>query len=262
VSGLQFEDDVSSHARTYAAHRPTYPLALFAYLATLAPGRDLAWDCGTGNGQAALELVRYFHHVYATDASAQQIGCAHPHDRIEYSVEAAEEVPLADDCVDLVTVAVAVHWFELSRFYAEVRRVLRPDGVVAVWTYHLPRVDPAVDAVVVRYYRDVLGGYWPEPFRYVESRYAELPFPFAEAPAPDFEMTANWDLHAFAAFLGTWSAARVYRQRQQQHPLARVWPELEAAWGERAQQRVVNWPLHLRVGWNGTAEELPRTAQL
>jgi SAM-dependent methyltransferase len=248
VDELKFEDHFSRIARTYAEHRPSYPAALFAYLATLAPGRDIAWDCGTGNGQAALELVRYFHHVYATDASAQQIGMAHPHERIEYRVEPAEEVSLADGCVDLITVAIAVHWFDLARFYAEARRVLRPAGVIAVWTYHLPVVTPQIDAVVLRYYRDVLAGCWSSRFGYVDRRYADLPFPFAEQEPPPFEVTADWDLHAFAAFLGTWSAAHVYQERHGRHPLGGLWNELEAAWGERAGKRLVRWPLHLRVG--------------
>src|SRR5690606_13750301 len=78
-SPVTFEDHFSKLAAAYAAHRPGYPAALFAYLAALAPARDLAWDCGAGNGQAAVSLVAHFAQVVATDASAQQIARAFPH---------------------------------------------------------------------------------------------------------------------------------------------------------------------------------------
>lgn len=244
----RFEDHFSPFARDYAEHRPSYPPALFAYLASVAPGRDLVWDCGTGNGQAALELVRYFHHVYATDASAEQIGRAHPHERVEYRVESAEEVSLADECVDLVTVAVAAHWFDLDAFYGEVRRVLRPDGVIAAWTYHLPVIELAVDDIIGHLYANVLGGCWSEKFRHVHSRYAELPFPFEEFAAPSFEITAYWDLGALVGFIETWSAVQRFRERHGSHPLKDVWRDLAAAWGDPATKRPIRWPLYMRIG--------------
>ena len=48
-------------------------MQLFTYLASLCPAHDLAWDCATGNGQAAVALAPHFEQVIATDASAQQI---------------------------------------------------------------------------------------------------------------------------------------------------------------------------------------------
>src|SRR5512142_92857 len=157
-----FEDHFSSYARDYARYRPQYPPELFAYLASISPGRHLAWDCGTGNGQAAWELAKHFDRVYATDASADQIAQALPHERIEYRVERAENVSLADASVDLVTVAIAVHWFDLELFYQVVRRVARPGGLLAVWMYHVPVIDPAIDPILEHYYTDILTGYWPE----------------------------------------------------------------------------------------------------
>src|SRR5690606_4114436 len=68
-----FEDHFSQIAASYAQYRPQYPPTLYAYLAQNAPGRALAWDCATGNGQAALGLAAYFDQVIATDASAEQI---------------------------------------------------------------------------------------------------------------------------------------------------------------------------------------------
>src|SRR5574339_1232447 len=147
-----FEDHFSGHSDQYAQSRPHYPDEIYAYLASIAPGRSLAWDCGTGNGQAAMGLARYFDRVYATDASAEQILYAHSHDKVEYHVAPAEHVSLEDSSVDLVTVAVAIHWFNFDEFYREVKRVLEPNGVLAAWTYSLTEISPEIDPLIHKYY--------------------------------------------------------------------------------------------------------------
>ena len=154
-----FEDHFSGHSGQYAQARPKYPDEVYAYLASIAPTRSLAWDCGTGNGQAALGLARYFDHVYATDASAEQIAHAYPHENVEYHAEPAERVSLDDGSVDLVTVAVAIHWFHFDEFYREVKRVLKPDGVIAAWTYSLTEISPEIDAMVHQYYAEIMKGH-------------------------------------------------------------------------------------------------------
>ena len=243
-----FEDHFSKHAGDYARFRPHYPEELYDHLASISPGRRLAWDCGTGNGQAALALAERFDRVIATDPSAEQIAQAVPHERIEYRVERAEAVTLDPRSVDLVTAATAVHWFDLEPFYESVRRVLVPGGILAVWTYHLPEVEPAIDRVLERYYRDVLAGYWPERIRYLDERYETLPFPFETLQPPDFFAQADWDLGRLGGFLDSWSGTRRYLEERGQHPLGVIWPELEGAWGAPDRQRIVRWPLHLKVG--------------
>src|SRR5215218_2558188 len=132
-----FEDHFSKQSQLYAQYRPKYPEQIYAYLASIAPSRSLAWDCGTGNGQAAIGLAKYFDKVFATDASAEQISRAYAHPRVEYHVESAEHVSLDDSTADLVTVAVAIHWFNFDEFYGAVKRVLKSNGVLAAWTYNL-----------------------------------------------------------------------------------------------------------------------------
>lgn len=249
---MSFEDHFSKLAGEYARHRPHYPPELFEYLASVSPWHGTAWDCGTGSGQAAIELVKYFERVVATDASPDQINLAVPHERIEYRVEQAEEIFLPASSVDLVTVAVAVHWFDLEKFYAEVKRVLRPAGVLAVWTYQLPVIEPAVDKVLVRYYSEVLSGYWPDRFHYVDEQYRTLPFPFSGLNPPHFVMRAEQDLSQLVGFLGTWSAARKYLEQTGRHPVNEIWKELLDAWGAEATKREVQWPLYLRVGRAGS----------
>ena len=243
-----FQDHFSAQASEYARYRPHYPGELFAYLASVSPGRQLAWDCGTGNGQAARGLVRHFDCVVASDASADQVAQAAAHERIEYRIERAEEVSLEDHSVDLVTVAIAVHWFDLEQFYRAVRRVAAANGVLAVWTYHLPVIEPGIDRVLEHYYRGVLAGYWPEQMGYVDARYQTLPFPFDPLQPPKFAMRSDWDLDHLSGFLVSWSATRKYQQANGRHPLSVIWAELVEAWGEPSQRRRIRWPLHLRVG--------------
>lgn len=184
-----FEDHFSQHAGQYAQYRPKYPDEVYAYLASIAPGHSLAWDCGTGNGQAAVGLAKYFDKVYATDASAEQVSRAYMHDKVDYQVESAEHVSLRDSSTDLVTVAVAIHWFNFDEFYREVKRVLRPGGVLAAWTYSLTEISPEIDQLIDRLSNKIISGFWPERIRYVEEGYQTIPFPFEEITPPPFVIT-------------------------------------------------------------------------
>lgn len=247
---LRFEDHFSGHSEQYAQHRPQYPDEIYAYLASMTPACSLAWDCGTGNGQAALGLAQHFDNVYATDVSAEQIAHAYPHQRVEYHAEPAEHVSLPDSSADLVTVAVALHWFRFDEFYREVKRVLKPQGVIAVWTYHLPEISGDIDPLVSYYYAELLKDFWPERIRYLHERYKTIPFPFEEITPPDFVMEINWDLLQFAGFLDSWSATQRYKAQKGQHPLEVIWDKLLTAWGDANQKRLIRWPLHFRIGRN------------
>jgi len=247
---FSFEDHFSKHSGQYAQYRPHYPDEIYAYLASLAPGHSLAWDCGTGNGQAALGLARHFDKVHATDASAEQISLAYANDKVDYHVEPAEQVSLRTSSVDLVTVAVAIHWFNFDEFYREVKRVLKPGGILAVWTYHLAEISPAIDQLIDQYYFEIVDGYWPERIRYLEQRYETIPFPFEEITPPSFAMEMNWNLLQFSGFLDSWSATQRYKAQKGQHPLEIIWQKLLAVWGDEKGLRLVRWPLHFRIGRN------------
>jgi SAM-dependent methyltransferase len=242
-----FPDHFSRVAADYAASRPRYPEALFSWLASLAPGRGLAWDAGTGSGQAAIALAGHFDRVIATDASAEQIAAAIPHERIEYRVAPAERSGLAAASADLATAAQALHWFDVPAFNAEAARVLRPGGVLAVWTYALPVLDDAaLDAELAAFHAGVRA-WWPAERRLVETGYRTVPFPFPEIAAPAFDMTAEWDLARFLAYLGTWSAVTRYRGATGTDPVAGA-SAFAAAWGRSGEVRTIRWPLSLRAG--------------
>lgn len=245
---MSFEDHFSGSADRYARFRPRYPDSLIDFLANASPGRDLAWDAGTGSGQAAVQLAPRFSRVVATDASREQLDRAPPAPGVEYRHEPAEAVSVPSGSVDLITVAAAVHWFDLDRFYAEVRRVLRPDGLLAVWGYHFPVISPEIDRLVERYSNEVIGPYWPAGARLIHDRYRSLPFPFAEIPVPSFHIESRWNLGQLAGFLGSWSGAVEYRKELGREPLDEVASELRAAWGNPTKIRLVGSPLFVRAG--------------
>lgn len=245
---MSFKDHFSTQSAIYRVARPRYAPELFAWLAAQAPGRALAWDAGCGTGQASVGLAAEFGRVIATDPSAAQIAQAEAAPNIEYRVERAEQSTLEDASADLVTVAQALHWFDLGAFHAEVGRVLRPGGIVAEWTYADCHVTPAVDAVKRTLYVDLLDSYWPPERRLVESGYAELAFPFTRLTAPTFELVAHWDLAAFLAYLRSWSATQRYIAATASDPVDELGARFAAAWGDAGEVRVVRWDLALRVG--------------
>lgn len=243
-----FKDHFSGHASDYRAYRPEYPPELFAFLATLVPHDELVWDCGTGNGQAAVALAEHFDRVIATDASEKQLREAERHPRVEYAVAPAEHSPLSDRSVSLVTVAQALHWFDLDRFYEEVRRVCRPGGVLAVWTYNLFTVNAAIDPVLERFQKDFVGPYWPPERALVDAAYQTIPFPFEEVPAPQFDMVASWDLEHVLGYLKTWSSTKAFIKAKGFNPVDHLTPELTAAWGDLNQVRLARWQFYTRIG--------------
>jgi SAM-dependent methyltransferase len=243
-----FADHFSGRARDYARYRPDYPEALFEFLADLAPERTTAWDCATGSGQAALGLARRFDAVVATDASMEQIASAARHARVHYAVAAAEASPLRSGSVALVAAAQALHWFDRERFWAEVQRVLVPGGIIAVWSYHGFHAGPEVETVVHRFYKDIVGPYWPPERALVERGYGALEFPFAQVEPPEFPLEKLWDLPALIGYLRTWSATQRYEAATGHDPLELVRDELVAAWGLPQRVRTFGWDLDLRIG--------------
>jgi SAM-dependent methyltransferase len=243
-----FRDHFSGHSADYAKYRPGYPDALFDWLAPLTKTHDLAWDVGTGSGQAAVGVVRHYRQVIATDPAQAQLRNATAHERILYKVAPAERTDLADASVDLVTVAQALHWFDRDRFFAEAKRVLKPEGAIVVWAYGLTMISPEVDPIVERCYREIVGPYWPSERIHVDNRYRTISFPFAEIDAPPFAMRAQWSLDDFIGYLDTWSASKRYAKERGANPLDLIRESLLQTWGPMHERRTVTWPLFLRAG--------------
>ena len=243
----QFKDHFSAHAGCYAAFRPSYPMELFDWLAAEAPARNCAWDCATGNGQAALSLARRFTRVLASDASEEQIRCAVPAGNIIYRTEPAESSSLPDASVDLLTVAQAYHWFDHAAFVREARRVLVGNGLMAIWTYALARVTAPVDEIVQKLYSQIIGSYWPPERRLVEQGYRDFTFPWPDLAAPGFAIEHDWNLDSFEGYLRTWSAVQRYVAAEHADPVEMVHPALLRAWGKSEKIHRVRWSIALRA---------------
>ncbi len=246
--GAPFADRFARVASDYARFRPSYPEALFDTLAGLVPGAHRAWDCATGSGQAATALAARFDRVVASDASAAQLAMA-PRDepRITYVRARAEAAPLAPAAVDLITVAPALHWVDIPAFWREARRVLAPGGIVAVWCYSLCRIAAEIDPLVEHFYRDVVGPFWAPQRALTNTGYRTVEFPFSELNLVAPEMAARLTLHAFLGYVGTWSASDGYRAAKHADPVALLRDSLAPHWALDSE-RVVRWPLHLRIG--------------
>lgn len=247
---MQFKDHFSTRSTDYAKYRPRYPASLFAYLASVTEQHERAWDCATGNGQAALGLADYFKEVIGTDASASQIESASRHERIKYRVAAAEQSGIESASVDLVTVAQALHWLDFDKFYAEVKRVLKPAGALAVWVYNLLEIAPPIDAKINEFYSATVGPYWPPERQLIDDNYQTIPFPFRELDTPPVEMEARWNLFDLVGYLRTWSATKRFTAARGFDPVTELEQDLLKLWGAPEDEKLVRWPLVLRVGIN------------
>jgi SAM-dependent methyltransferase len=234
-------------AGQYATCRPGYPPELFAWLAAAVTTRDTAWDTAAGSGQAAWGLAEHFGRVIATDASPAQLRHARRHPRIDYRVARAEASGLPGSSVDLAAAAAAIHWFDLARFYDEARRVIRPGGVLAAWTYHVAHVDPPLDGILGRFYREVVGKHFAEGARMVDARYAGLELPGEELAAPSFRASVSWTARQVLGFVRTWSGVQAYIAATKRDPVEGLAAPIEAALGGADRAIEVRWPLYLRA---------------
>jgi SAM-dependent methyltransferase len=239
---VSFTDLFSGHASHYAAARPTYPERVIDELASLAPGRAQALDVGTGNGQSALLLADRFDHVHATDASAAQIGEALPHERVHYAVEPAEQCSLADASCDLILAAQAAHWFDPDRFGAEVRRLLKPGGIVAAIGYGWWYVDPQVDAIFGERLLKPIEPCWLAGNWLLIDGYRDLRLPGQEVRLTPAAIHLAWERRDVEAYVLSWSVV----QKLGTEVTAEAFAALRAIWPD-GQKRHVTMPIVSRV---------------
>ena len=232
----------------YARFRPTYPADLATYLASVSPDKRLAVDVGCGTGQLTAQLGRHFAQVVGFDPSADQLANAAQHPHVRYERAPAEGLPLDAGTVSLVTAAQAAHWFDLPAFFGEVRRVAAPGAVVALATYGVLELEPEVSQVFSRFYRDVIGPFWPPERALVDSGYSTIDFPFSELPAPRMAIRQAWNLPELLGYVSTWSAVRAAVDAGRQDLLASFADDIGGAWGDAGARRSVSWPIALRIG--------------
>lgn len=241
------KDYFSAVSEKYRQGRSDYPNELFDYLATTTAQQTRMWDCGTGSGQVAVPMANFFGEVLATDLSQKQLDNAKQHPRVKYWQSTAESVDIENSSIDIVTSAQAAHWFDIKAFYKEVNRVLKPEGILAIWCYSLLSVNKDIDVFVQKLFGNILEPFWPKR-TLADHTYTNIPFPFDELPKKDFKMTAHWNLNQFLAYFRSWSASHRYEQQNKVDPVSLVEGDFLQLWGNAEQSREVTWKIHLRHG--------------
>ena len=240
------KDNFSKQAKAYAQYRPDYPVPLFEFIMSKVVNREAAWDCGTGNGQTAKMLARYFSRIEATDISKDQLEKAIAAPNIRYSLQPAEKTNFADNSFDLVTVSQALHWFRLDDFYKEVNRVSKAGSWIAVWMYAGIQISPSIKDIIRELYSDILGTYWDAERKHVDNDYKSIPFPFNEISCPEFQLRFEWSLPELEGYLNTWSALQKFIAAKSYNPVDKLIPRIREHWYK--EKMPIQFPLILRMG--------------
>jgi SAM-dependent methyltransferase len=240
----------SSRSDAYASSRPQYPAELFAWIESQCQRHEAAWDCATGNGQAALGLAPHFDSVEATDISAEQLAHGFPASNVSYSRQPAEETTFPAANFDLVAVAQALHWFDLKPFWAEVRRTAKPGAFFCAWGYAWFECDPDLEALFFTRVRQILEPCWASQNGLLWRGYRskEILFPFDRVEAPSFAIELNWDIDAIVRHVRTWSAyKRATADPTRAQLIARIEDEAVALFGSSGA-RSLKAPLVIAAG--------------
>ena len=241
------KDNFSQQANAYAKYRPDYPVELYDFILSKVEQRDAAWDCGTGNGQTAKELAKHFKRVFATDISEKQIQQAYRADNIFYSIQPAEKTDFENSQFDLITVSQALHWFDVNKFYPEVKRVAKSGAWIAVWMYSLANISPEINKLVnIKYYKETLGSYWDYERKFVDDNYTTLPFPFREIQCPLFKIQFEWTLDEWEGYLNTWSALQKFVAQNNFNPVDNLIEQIKPLWKQEKMKIV--FPVYMRMG--------------
>lgn len=240
------KDNFSRQSVDYAQYRPGYPQELFNWLYSHCAGYEAAWDCATGNGQAAVRIADKFKVVYATDISISQLENSIKKENIIYQEGKAEETAFKNDSFDLVTVAQALHWLDHKRFFSEVQRVAKNGALFTAWGYGLLSISPGIDDLIHKFYNNIVGPYWDKERRHVDNNYSDIPFPFEELPCPVFAMHYHWTVEHMIGYLHSWSAVQHYIKDKGANPVDIIKDDLAKVWGDG--ERPVTFPIFMRAG--------------
>jgi ubiquinone/menaquinone biosynthesis C-methylase UbiE len=240
------KDLFSTQANSYAKYRPDYPKELFDHILQFVKEKNTAWDCATGNGQAALGLATYFKRVIATDISEKQLSLAKSHPNIHYEVASAEHTNFPDNSFDLITVAQAYHWLKFDAFEKEVKRVAKKDAVIAVWGYNLFSTNnPGVDASIKNFYTNIVGPYWDKERKYVDDNYGTVPFNFRPLPTKEFFIKTQWSKDDVIGYLNSWSSVQHFIDANKYDPVNDLRNDLDVLWKD---VKDIVFPVFLKMG--------------
>ncbi|XP_076436873.1 putative methyltransferase DDB_G0268948 [Babylonia areolata] len=248
-------------ADAYVKYRPTYGSDVSQTIINFCQENpsakfSLAIDIGCGSGQSTIPLTHHFRKVVGLDVSDAQISKAPSHiPNLSFQVGPAEDLCFVDSgSVDLVTVATALHWIDLQRFYPEVERVLRPGGVLAAYCYGVACPDePLARDIVVWFCNDLLSPYWSERVKHVFQHYRSISLPFPGWRRNDsLKIEKCWSVEELVGFLSSMSAYQKYISHNPSScAMADLKRRLKAIYqdgkGEEKRMRVT-WPVFMLMG--------------
>lgn len=237
-----------SSAANYSRVRPTYPPEMYYWLSRQVKQTERVWDCGCGTGQASIDLAAYFQHVEATDISEAQIAKATPHRKVHYSVQPSESTNFPDNYFDAVCVAHALHWFDLNRFWEEVRRVLKPEGKVFIWGYNWVQFENGLDQAIKQHMLPILQPYWPEQTALLRGQYLSIDFPFEKIDVPVFDLECHWTMSQAFAFMRSWSAAQIMMEKHGDTEIKEAEKKIEYVWKNPLEKVSARFPFFLYAG--------------
>lgn len=243
------QDKFSTQASTYKKYRPTYPRGLYEILLNLVETKTACWDCGTGNGQVAVELAKHFDQVYATDISQKQLDQTTPKENITYQIARAEQTAFPDHQFDLITVAQAMHWFDFKAFYQEVKRVGKQDSILSIWGYGLLRIEPQINKLIDHFYHEIIGTYWNEERKHIDRAYASIPFDFEQIPVThELFINTHWMIEQLEGYFNSWSSVQNFKQIHPEiDPVAPTISDIKKYW-KAYESKLVRFPIFIKIG--------------
>ncbi len=243
-------DKFSQNSGAYKKFRPEYPARMLQKFVDLVEVKGVCWDCGTGNGQVAVQLHGHFDTVYATDISQNQIDHAAQKDNIQYIHCRSEKTPIPSNSVDLIVVGQALHWFDFDAFYKEVIRVAKEGAILAVFGYGLLRVDVVINHYLDLFYYNRIGKYWDAERDHVDAHYKSIPFPFEELKMKQqFFIVDQWNRSQLEGYLNTWSSVKKCISVEDRNPVNELIQSLEerCTW-KKAAIKDIKFPIFSRIG--------------
>eukprot|EP01026_Neomeris_dumetosa_P055368 TRINITY_DN502_c0_g3_i3.p2 TRINITY_DN502_c0_g3~~TRINITY_DN502_c0_g3_i3.p2 ORF type:complete len:258 (-),score=23.37 TRINITY_DN502_c0_g3_i3:692-1465(-) len=210
-------------AHNYLKFRPVYPQQLYDTIFEFSGKAEgeVVVDVATGNGQVANQLSKYFQNVVGIDSSEEQISFAITEKpNVTFQVGDCHQLPFEDSSVDLVTIATALHWFDLDKFYKEVTRVLKPGGTFAAWTYKLQKFKgyPEASNLLNQYVYEHLKDYWDERAMKVVDGYEGMepkePL-FYKFKKLQLEVEQKATLYDTEGFVSTLSSYNTYMEKKE-----------------------------------------------
>lgn len=231
----------------YRQSRLVYPHSIIQEILKHVPHRQFVWDCGAGSGQFTQLLVPYFEQIVATDLNSQQLQQASYFENVSYQVQQAEKTSFADQSFDLITVAQAIHCFDADQFYAEAKRTLKEDGVLAVLGFGLIEVqDVELNLLIQQLYFDTLQGFDDVERAQIDHAYQTLPFCFEEIETPALGVDLSWSVEQLLEYLHNWSGLKHDRANniEMKKSLATIVTYLD-----RNQDLIeIKFPIFMRLG--------------